>query len=239
MVESYSTPGVIFDLDGVLVDSGELHYLAWRRFGRELGAEMNRDFFLSTFGMDNRRIIPRWLDRRFTEEELRRLSERKENHFQEEARRKLEPLAGAIELVTALAGEGFRLAIGTSAPQQTVEIAFARTGLEKYFMAVVCGDEVAEGKPAPGIFRRAAEKIGCPPAACVVVEDAIPGVEAARRAGMKCVAVATTHPRASLAAADRVVNSLAELRTADFRCLLCDQTAVPGQNAEVKNPKKC
>jgi beta-phosphoglucomutase-like phosphatase (HAD superfamily) len=120
--------------------------------------------------------------------------------------------------LVALRKEGFPRAIGSSTPRQNLETIFAATGLVEFFDAVVCGDDVANGKPSPDVFLLAAQKLSLLPADCLVIEDAHAGIEAARRAGIPVLAVATTNPLANLAYADGAVESLTEASPA----LLCE-----------------
>jgi beta-phosphoglucomutase family hydrolase len=214
--------GVIFDMDGVLVDSAEAHFAAWRRLGEEVGTPHERSFFNRTFGMHNREIIPQWLGPAVPRDDVERLSERKEALYRDVAATTLEPLDGVIELVEALAQEGFLLAVGSSGPPPNVELALEVLGARDLFRALSTAADVSEGKPHPEVFLRAAEKLGLPPSRCVVVEDAPQGVEAGLRAGCKVIAVASTRPRAELSAAHIVVDGLRELSPARIRSLLGD-----------------
>jgi beta-phosphoglucomutase len=115
---------------------------------------------------------------------------------------------------------GFRLAIGSSAPPENLDVFWKKLALADWFEARVTKEEISQSKPSPETFLRAAEKIGLPSACCAVVEDAVPGVQAGKAAGMRVVAVTTTRQRGDLAQADRIVDSLADLKAADFLALL-------------------
>jgi beta-phosphoglucomutase len=132
----------------------------------------------------------------------------------------VELATGAGALLADLKRHGFRLAIGSSAPPENLDVFWGRLGLGEIFDARVTKEEVTESKPAPQTFLKAAEKLGLAPACCAVVEDAVQGVQAARAAGMPVVAVTTTRDRRDLARANRVVDSLAELKASDFLALL-------------------
>jgi beta-phosphoglucomutase len=127
---------------------------------------------------------------------------------------------GVQALLKDLKRNGFRLAIGSSAPPENLDVFWNRLALADWFDARVTKEEIARSKPAPDTFLRAAEKIGLAPARCAVVEDAVPGVQAGKAAGMRVMAVTTTRRREDLAQADRIVDSLAELKAADFQALL-------------------
>ncbi|HID06362.1 MAG TPA: HAD family phosphatase [Armatimonadetes bacterium] len=202
---------VIFDLDGVLVDSSEFHYKAWQIWSAEQGVTMSYEFFRETFGMINEKIIPQLIPRPLSREEIQELSERKEALFRQVARGKLEPLPGAVELVRGLQHAGYRLAIGSSTPRKNIDVVLESIGLADAFPVRIAAEDVKHGKPDPEVFFKAAQAIGVPPRRCVVIEDAVAGVDAAKRAGMKAIAITITHPRERLMHADIVVDSLTEV----------------------------
>lgn len=199
---------VIFDLDGVLVDSSLFHRESWRVVGRERGFEMTDELFWRTFGMPNRQILPLLFGRELPDDEVAELSERKEAVYRELAAGRMQPLPGATELVRAVAGAGFRVALGSSTPMSNIRVVLDALGIREYFEQIVCSDDVTHGKPHPEVFLKAAQRLGVEPNQCVVIEDAVVGVQAARAAGMRCLAVATTHPADKLHEADRVVLDL-------------------------------
>jgi beta-phosphoglucomutase len=211
--------GVIFDMDGVLVDTGWAHRQAWYDLAAKEGLAMSDEFFHRTFGMQNAAILP-MLCPGISKEELERLSDRKEQHYRDLMQEHLELARGAQALLTDLKSHGFRLAIGSSAPPENLDIFWNRLSLGNYFDARVTKEETTESKPSPQTFLKAAQKLGLPPVCCAVVEDAVPGVQAAHAAGMPVVAVTTTRSREDLARADRVVDSLSELTASDFLALL-------------------
>jgi beta-phosphoglucomutase len=211
--------GVIFDMDGVLVDTGWAHRQAWHDLAEREGLEISDEFFRRTFGMQNAAILP-MLRTDISTEEMERLSDWKEQRYRDLMQEHLELAPGAAALLRDLKRHGIRLAIGSSAPPENLNIFWDRLSLADWFDARVTKEEIARSKPAPDTFLKAAEKLGLAPACCAVVEDAVPGVQAARAAGMPVVAVTTTRSRADLAQADRIVDSLSELRAADFLALL-------------------
>lgn len=209
----------IFDLDGVLIDSSPFHYEGWVRLGKEVGFTMTPEFFRATFGRRNDAILRRLVPDA-TEEQIARWSDRKEALYREAARGKLRPLPGATELLQVLRGRGFRLAIASSTPRQNITFALAELKLMGTFDVLVGAEDVQRGKPDPEVFLTAAQRLCVPPSSCVVFEDAVAGVEAAKRGGMKCIAVTTTNPREKLDAADLVVDSLMEVRPEEVERLL-------------------
>jgi len=211
--------GVIFDLDGVLVDTGWAHRQAWYDLAAKEGLEMSDAFFRRTFGMQNAAILP-MLRPDISREEMERLSDWKEQRYRELVPEHLKLAEGAQALLNDLKRHEFRLAIGSSAPPENLNIFWDRLALGNYFDARVTKEEITESKPSPQTFLKAAEKLALRPACCAVVEDAVQGVRAARAAGMPVVAVTTTRSRRDLAEADRVVDSLSELKASDFLALL-------------------
>jgi beta-phosphoglucomutase len=222
MTSSGGWLGVIFDLDGVLVDSGWAHRQAWYDLATREGLAMSDEFFSSTFGMQNDTIIP-MLRPGIGREEMTSLADWKEQRYREIVRNRPDLATGVPALLDDLKVNRFRLAIGSSAPRENVDVFWEAGRLCNYIEACVTKEQVTEGKPSPETFLKAAGALALPPERCAVVEDAVHGVEAAKAAGMPVVAVTTTRTREQLALADRVVDGLAELSARDFRVLLDGQ----------------
>ena len=211
---------VIFDLDGVLVDSGEFHKQSWYDLADKEGFSLTDEFFYSTFGMQNYQVIPQMLGTDVAPDEVERLSVLKEQRFRELVAGKLTLLDGVPELIGKLKSSGFLLAVGSSAPWVNLDFMLRQAKIDNCFDALVCGDEITHSKPAPDTFLKAAEKLSVSPDRCVVVEDAVQGVEAAIAAGMATVAVTTTRSRQELDQADVIVDSMTELNADSFKKLL-------------------
>lgn len=214
-------PGaVIFDVDGVLVDSYAAHLRSWVLMAREHGLEITEQEFASTFGQTSREIIARFWGPDLDAVEREALDARKEAIYRDLIRAGFPVMDGAIELIDALAADGFLLAVGSSGPPENIELTLERLGRRDRFRAIVTGRDVTRGKPDPQVFEIAAERLGVPAARCAVVEDAPVGIAAARAAGMASVALVGTAPPERLAAADLVVRSLCELDPSRLRTLL-------------------
>jgi HAD superfamily hydrolase (TIGR01509 family) len=218
-LKTESVYGVLWDMDGVLVDSGEFHYVAWAETLAREGRPFTREQFKATFGMDNRGVLTALLGREPEAAWLARVSDDKEAAFRKAIRGKAEPLPGVVPWLGRLQAAGARQAVASSAPPANIDFLIDSLDLRKFFDAVVSTWGMA-GKPDPGVFLEAARRIAVRPERCVVIEDAIAGVEAARRAGMACLAVTTTNTRAALAGADLVVDSLADLSEDAFDALI-------------------
>lgn len=216
--------GAIWDVDGTLVDTAELHFQAWQRFAAEEGRSFTREEFTWSFGRRNPEIFEKMFGEAGLGEAGRRMADRKEEYYREAARGGVELLPGARRLIDAFRERGWAQAIGSSAPPKNLELILELTGIGPAMGAVISGDDTVKGKPEPEVFLTAAARIGVAPADCVVFEDAVAGVQAARAAGMVCVAVtfcASSAPAALEAAGARcVVRSLEELSVDDVARLL-------------------
>jgi beta-phosphoglucomutase len=208
-----SSQAVIFDVDGVLVDSYHAHYQSWQLVCREHGLEMTLDQFVATFGRTSREIIVElWSDKFATPAKVAQLDDRKEELFRDILRRDFPHMDGAADLIDNLQRSGFRLAVGSSGPPDNVNLVLDQLQRRSAFQGVVTALDVQRGKPDPQVFLLGARRVDVPPQRCVVIEDAPAGVAAAHAAGMKCIAIVSTgRVRESLQAADLTVDSLREL----------------------------
>jgi beta-phosphoglucomutase len=214
---------VIFDMDGVLVDSYAAHLASWQALAAEQGLRFGEDDFRATFGRTSREIMQATWGDRVREEEIGRLDARKEALYRDRIREAFPAMPGAAELIDALAEAGFRLAVGSSGPPENVALALERLGRAERFAAKVTGADVERGKPDPQVFRLAGERLGVPPSGCIVVEDAPDGIVAARAAGMACVAVLSRGRAAAdfrESPADLTVERLADLSVESLSGLL-------------------
>ena len=202
--------GVVFDVDGVLIDSAEAHFESWYMLGRERGTEVTRDQFAATFGRQNRDVIP-GLFGAVSPEQLAAMSDRKELLYRDIVRDDPPIVAGAIDLVHGLHDAGVLLGVGSSGPPPNVELVLDAMDVTPLMAAVIHGDHVSRGKPDPQVFRLAFDAMGLPPERCVVIEDAPAGVMAARSAGAKAVAVLIYHPKNAFDKPDLFVERLADL----------------------------
>jgi HAD superfamily hydrolase (TIGR01509 family) len=194
--------GVVFDLDGTLVDNMALHTEAFAGFmGRHGLPPLDEAQRVRLDGKRNVEIFPVLFGRELPAEELRAYAEEKEGLYRELSRGRLAPLAGLGRLLDLLVSRGLPVAIATSGPAPNVQHTLLETGLAERFSVVVRGDQVPRGKPFPDIFLAAAELLGVEPGRCLAFEDSPAGVEAARAAGMSCVAVATSFSAEVFAAA--------------------------------------
>jgi beta-phosphoglucomutase family hydrolase len=198
---------VLWDMDGVLADTAPFHYQAWRELFVSVGRDLSQEEFQSTFGLRNDDILRATLGE-LPEARLRELGQRKEEIFREAIKGKTTPLPGTLELVQRLRDAGVRQAVVSSAPRQNVETILQSLGLTGEFQALIAEEDAERGKPDPQGYLVAAVRLGVAPADCVVIEDAPGGVEAAKRAGMRCIGLAAGREPDALAQADLVVAGL-------------------------------
>lgn len=190
--------GVIWDLDGVLADTTEAHFQAWAEALSAWEVPFDRSLFDRVFGMNNEDTLTELLGRAPTQEEITGIAERKEDIFRRRAGELVRPMPGVIRLLDELEQGGWVQGVASSAPRANIDLLVDVFGIRRYFTAILSGDGLPAGKPDPSLFLQTARVLQLPPDRCVVVEDAPAGVEAARRAGMPCIAVATTRPREAL-----------------------------------------
>ncbi len=213
---------VIFDMDGVLIDSFRCHFESWRRVAAEYGRIYTESQFVAGFGRTSREVIAeQWDGEPLSPSTIREIDERKESLFRELIDQDFPAMDGAVELVATLSDGGFRIAVGSSGPPDNVRLAIDRLGIRGRLTAIITGGDVKIGKPDPQVFTLAAERMGVAPAQCVVVEDAPVGIEAARRGGMRSIGLASRGRTVEqLSSANLVVTSLRELSPARFDRLL-------------------
>ncbi len=211
--------GVLWDLDGTLIDSAGHHWEAWRDTLAAEGRSVTPEDFASSFGRRNDEILRALFGGDLAPEWIERVSETKERSYRRLLReRGLAALPGALEWLARLHAAGWLQALASSAPRPNIDAVLAILGLGSQLDAVVSADDVGRGKPDPAIFLAAARRLGLPPERCLVVEDAPAGLEAARRAGMRAIGVLSAHHREL--SADLVVPSLLELPEGAFEALL-------------------
>lgn len=204
---------VIFDMDGVLIDSGAHHRAAWRALLAEIGEEPDPEHWRLTIGRPSEEAVPLLLGRRMSEYEIRRLARRKRDLYVGFARAGIVTVPGVSRFVADLAREKIPRAVGTSASGFDVDHLLAGAGLGHYFDVIVTADDVTYGKPDPEVYLLAAARLRVTPERCVVFEDSLVGVEAARRAGMRAIGVTTAHTE------DELVHAGAERAVADFEAI--------------------
>ena len=206
--------GVIFDWDGVIVDSSDLHLKSWEALANELKLPLPNDHFEKGFGKRNETIIPQILGWSKDPAQINHWGKRKEEIYRELGNKDGIKLArGSKDFLKLTPSSIFRCSVGTSTERKNVELAISQHDLSKYFLGAACSEDVSRGKPDPEVFLEAAKILSITPKNCVVFEDSPHGIEAAKRAGMKTVALTTTHPSTTFMHLnpDLLVASLADL----------------------------
>lgn len=196
----------VFDMDGTIVDNMAFHTDSWLRFFALRGQTLDADeFFRATAGRQGREIMRSYLGEHLTDDELALLDHEKESLYRELYAPHRKAVDGFDALIAQAKAQGVKLAVGTAAPPANVEFTLDGLDLRRHFDAIVGATDVARGKPHPDVFLKAAELCGVAPEHCIVFEDAPLGVEAARRAGMRCIVLTTTLPASSFAGFDNVI----------------------------------
>jgi HAD superfamily hydrolase (TIGR01509 family) len=210
----------LWDMDGVLVESARFHFAAWKRLWGEMGMTLSEEDFRKNFGQRNDTIVRDMLGEDVSLDLINEIGPKKEIYYREAVKGNVEPLPGALELLRALRAAGFRCAMASAAPRANVELILTELKAFALFDALVTYEDVTRGKPDPQVYLLAGERVGVPPQRCLVLEDAVAGVEGAKRAGMACLAVTSNHGRKALAKADLIVDSLADVSPDTIRKLI-------------------
>jgi beta-phosphoglucomutase family hydrolase len=222
MTQRKSAPfAVLWDMDGVIVDSGPYHFQAWKLTFKECGITFDETDFQRTFGRRNDSIILDMMGPGVSPEQAEAIADTKEQRYRALVKQKsINALPGALEWIRALHEQNVPQAIVSSAPPENITTILMVLEATDLFQVLISGEKVERGKPDPESFLLAAAKLGLSAKQCIVIEDAPAGIEAARRAGMRCLAVTTSHPAEHLADADRIVGSLDQLPIDIFEQLL-------------------
>ena len=199
---------ILWDMDGVIVDSNSFHFAAWQETFAKRGIKFTKEDLTNLFGSRNDFIVGSIMGKELPEEDVKIILQEKEELFRRKAIGKIQPFPGVVKLLNAIKKGNFKLGLASSAPKENINLILSELNLEGIFDCVVFGREVSESKPSPQIYLLAAKKLEVTPNDCVVIEDSPLGIKAAKTAGMKCLAITNTHPQQKLEEADKVVDSL-------------------------------
>lgn len=203
---------VIFDMDGVVVDNIPYHFDAWRQFATRYGLHLSDDELTRYVnGRVAKEVLEYLFKKELAAEEVHRYTEEKEGVYRDLYRPHLKPTEGLLPFLETLRTEGIPTAVATSAPYSNIDFTLGGTGTRPYFPEIVDARHVKRGKPDPEIYLQAAERLGMAPHQCIVIEDALLGVQAGLGAGMKVIGITTTHTASELSNTHLVI--------ADFRAL--------------------
>lgn len=207
----YSQYCIIFDMDGVLADTGPIHFESWVNLGKRIGIEFTKEFFNQTFGQQSSEITRKLVGLEADEELIEEWAYFKEKNYREIVSDKLVPLPGVMEILADLKSKGFKLAVGSSGPSENVDLLLTCLKIKNYFDVIITAAEVKKGKPEPDVFLITAKALNINPENCIVIEDAPVGIEAAKRAGMISIALTTTHNKEELHNAHLIIKDLTEI----------------------------
>jgi len=198
--------GVIFDMDGTLIESTEADYLAWKQLFADYQKPLSYEDYFPLLGAKSAVVVQSRL--LLNEEQAKIALAKKLAYFTEIVSQSgIQPVPFAVKLLQQLQQYDLKIALATSSRREKMKMVLKLTGLLPYFEAIVTGEEVKRSKPAPDIFLKAAKKLELQPEQCLVIEDAINGIKAAKNAGMKCIAITTTHPPEMLQEADLIIDT--------------------------------
>lgn len=214
--------GVIWDMDGTLIDSADYHYESWKELLGSEGVDLDYPAFLIGFGRRNDEWLRQLLGEHIALSDIQRIGNAKEARYREMIEASgLALLPGVLDTLVALRESGWRLAVATSAPVQNLDIILDVTSLRPLMDGWAGSEDVQNGKPAPDVFLAATDRIVVAPDRAIVVEDAAAGVQGARRAGMRTIGVGPHHAELG---ADRSVESLVDLPVTVFSELISEDS---------------
>ena len=206
---------IIFDMDGVLINSNAAHLASWKKIAAQDGVSFSDEVFWKTFGMTSEYIVEKyWGNTTLTTKQISAIVDRKETAFRESVKEFVQSIEGSVDFVRFLLKKGYKMAVGSSAPRVNVEYVLDWLEIRDCFNeCVVAGDEVKQGKPAPDIFLTAAKKLNTTPENCVVIDDSRSGVNAGKNAGMTTIGFFSAgHSQDEYENADYVVRSFEEIK---------------------------
>lgn len=202
---------LLFDMDGVIVDSNPAHKIALQKFARQHGYDLDEQQLREKiYGRTNKE----WITNLFgvlPADTLQQYAHEKEAMYREIYKDDIQPVKGLVAFLDMLEANNIAKAIGTSAPRVNVDFSLSSTNLQNYFSIILDDTFVTHGKPDPEIYIKCAAAVGLPSAQCIVVEDSLSGVTAGKRAGSKVIGITTTHTKEELSEADLIINDFDEL----------------------------
>ncbi|MFM1912376.1 MAG: hypothetical protein RIR51_214 [Bacteroidota bacterium] len=188
------TKGILFDMDGVIVDNLPYHVDAWMVFCERHGFNLSRELFFNEMnGLNAKSSFEYLFKKSLTKEEVRIFEDEKEEIYREYYKDHIQAAEGLLDFIDLAKKEGIKIALATSAGQGNIDFTIDGLGIRDKFDAIIGGHQVKNGKPDPEIYIKAAEMIGLDPKDCVVIEDSIQGMDAGYAAGARVIGITTTH----------------------------------------------
>jgi beta-phosphoglucomutase family hydrolase len=180
---------VIFDLDGVIIDSEPMHLEVDRNIIRSIGIEISDEELKKYIGVSNVKLWSDLVEKYVVNHDVEELvNQQKNNKIKAFKEKDLKPVRGVAELIDSIRKANLSLAIASSSPKEFIDVVLKRLDMQNKFEFILSGENFKKGKPEPDIFLAAAKLLGKSPEQCVVIEDSTHGITAAKRAGMKCIA---------------------------------------------------
>jgi beta-phosphoglucomutase family hydrolase len=207
---------LLFDLDGVIIDSGDFHFKAWQSFCARFNRNITYEEFKKGFGQTNKDILNDILQKALTDEEIQHYSDEKETIFRNLAKGKIRLIPGARAFIKNMKKNKAVMGLVSSTPRANIDFILKEIQLADYFDAIISSEDVQAGKPSPECYLKAACQLHVKPEECIVFEDAIPGVQAAINAGMQCIAITTTQPAEKLPQATYIIHSWKQVLNLPF-----------------------
>ncbi|MEK6782473.1 MAG: HAD family phosphatase [Bacteroidota bacterium] len=206
--------GVIFDMDGVIVDSNPYHKIAIKQFCKKYGFDLtDQQLVKNIYGRTNKEWLTHLMGQ-LPEVQIQAYSEEKELAYRQLFKNTITPVKGLIPFLDQLDHHHIARAIGTSAPQSNVVFTLSKTNTSQYFDIILNDTFVIHGKPHPEIYLKAARALSLPNDSCIIIEDSLSGVEAGKASGSKVIGITTTHTREELAQTDLVIDTFDDLSVA-------------------------
>ncbi len=216
-VKEHAIRGIIFDMDGTMVDNMMVHHRAWQRKLASLGFEMSMEEVMEKVHGVNEEILEKLFGDRFTAAERKQIAWEKEAEYRAIFKPELKLVDGLPALLDQLKKIEFPFGVGTAAPAENADFVLDELGIRPYFKTVVHAGDVSNGKPHPEVFQKAASGIGIPTEHCLVFEDSPTGVHTAQNAGCLAVAVLTTHQQEEFEKYDNVVGYIEDFTAVSLK----------------------
>ncbi len=212
LLNEFELQAAIFDLDGTLLDNNYYHRISWIAYLKNAGRNITEEEFNENMnGRTNHDAVQYIFGKDLSEEKITNITLEKEAVYREMYAQYIKPVPGLINLLEFFRNKGLLMAIATSGIQPNIDFMFDHVPIKPYFKAVINSAHITKGKPDPEIYLKTASTLNVQPEHCLVFEDAVVGIEAAKSAGMKVVAVATTEDKKELSNADLIIDDYREL----------------------------
>ena len=212
LLMAWNIEAVLFDLDGTMIDNNEFHLRSWREYIKDIGKNVSEEDYLAHInGRTNKDAVQYIYGREMSDEEAMKYALEKEAIYRRMFAPYIKPVNGLLPMLDYLNRQKLPMAIATSGIQVNIDFMFEHLPVKQYFSAVINSSHIKNGKPDPEIYLVAASTLNVDPRRCLVFEDAVVGIKAAQSAGMKVIALTTTHSAAELSKAEKIVRDFSDL----------------------------